>query len=108
MWINIFPDIKKKKVSHIQTATVLHCLILKEGDRTVVYTCKTFKEPWNFLERSNTSVRLIEKSITNPFFLAMLFFLTDILLSRFKQIKIIHKLFWSVSVLASETVSNWY
>lgn len=41
---NIF-RILKKKVSHIQTATVLHCLILKEGVRTVVYTCKTFKEP---------------------------------------------------------------
>lgn len=64
---NIF-RILKKTVSHIQTATVLHCLILKEGDRKVVYTCKTFKEPWNFLERSNTSIRLIEKSITNPFF----------------------------------------
>lgn len=41
---NIF-RILKKNVSHIQLATVLHCLILKEGDRTVVYTCKTFKEP---------------------------------------------------------------
>lgn len=42
---NIFRILKKTNVSHIQTATVLHCLILKEGDRTVVYTCTTFKEP---------------------------------------------------------------
>lgn len=41
---NIF-RILKKNVSHIQTATVLQFSILKEGDRTVVYTCKTFKEP---------------------------------------------------------------